>query len=145
MPEIVSNLIQVHPFRVRGGVVEHLLLRRSPDEDIYPGIWQVITGGIDPGETSLDAARRELLEETGLLAERWVPLPTVAAFYFAPADQVILSPVFACQLQESALPVLSSEHAEYRWMTLGEASERLEFPTHRDGAAEVTRLFDSRL
>ncbi len=35
-------------------------------------------GLIDPGETPLDAARRELLEETGCIAARWTPLAVVS-------------------------------------------------------------------
>lgn len=41
-----------------------LLKRRAPFE-----FWQSVTGSLNPGETPEDAARRELLEETGLRLE----------------------------------------------------------------------------
>ena len=34
--------------------------------------WEIVEGGCGPGEETLDAARRELEEETGLRARRWV-------------------------------------------------------------------------
>jgi 8-oxo-dGTP pyrophosphatase MutT (NUDIX family) len=34
--------------------------------------WEIVEGGCAPGEETLDAARRELEEETGLRARRWL-------------------------------------------------------------------------
>lgn len=36
--------------------------------------WEVIEGGADPGEAPLEAARRELREEAGLVASKWTRL-----------------------------------------------------------------------
>jgi len=38
---------------------------------------EVVSGGIDENETALDAARRELREELGIVAERWSDLGMV--------------------------------------------------------------------
>lgn len=42
-----------------------LLVRRTPT-DFMPGMWELPGGHIEPGESIPEAARRELLEETGL-------------------------------------------------------------------------------
>jgi 8-oxo-dGTP pyrophosphatase MutT (NUDIX family) len=140
MPGFVTDLVQVHPYRRRGGMLEHLLLRRSEDEELAPGIWQVITGGIGPGESSEEGALRELREETGLEAVSCRAMPEPAIFYFAQRDQIVLSPVFACELSADAEIVLSAEHVEHLWLPVDEACALLVHPSQRDGARAVEAL-----
>ena len=60
--------------RFRAGVV--IVVRHRDDDRVLafertdvPGAWQLPQGGIDKGEEPIDAARRELAEETGLGAD----------------------------------------------------------------------------
>ena len=46
-----------------------LLTRRAPEKS-FPGTWENSGGAAQAGEDSLTAIRRELWEETGILAER---------------------------------------------------------------------------
>jgi len=39
--------------------------------------WEIPEGGADPGESNLNAARRELREETGLIAGKWTYLESI--------------------------------------------------------------------
>lgn len=44
--------------------------RRSPTRRLFPGIWDVVGGHLDPGETPEQALARELAEETGWTLRR---------------------------------------------------------------------------
>lgn len=46
-----------------------LLMKRSPQKRHYPNLWAATGGAVQAGETSTQAIRRELLEETGIAAE----------------------------------------------------------------------------
>ncbi|MEV0895209.1 NUDIX domain-containing protein [Actinoplanes sp. NPDC049802] len=58
MPEIVTGAL------VSEGRV--LLVHRSPNRRVYPNVWDLPGGHIDPGETELAALTRELREELGV-------------------------------------------------------------------------------
>ena len=43
-----------------------LIQKRTPNKKVYPNLWSVTSGGVDTGETSLDAVYRECMEELGI-------------------------------------------------------------------------------
>jgi len=59
----VSVLVVIHT-----ADLQVLLLERAD----APGFWQSVTGSQDPGETLVETAIREVGEETGLMAGRYV-------------------------------------------------------------------------
>lgn len=55
---------------LEAGPKEVLLLRRSSKVNTCQGLWACVSGSLERGENPLQAARRELAEETTLSAPR---------------------------------------------------------------------------
>lgn len=132
MPSVLSEIVEVIIFRFGREGPEFLLIKRSPDDVLYPGLWQVVTGSVQAAETAVDAARREVLEETGLSAlEFWV-VPYVGSFYDAQHDRLHLTPFFAAEAPPGAEVRLSSEHEKCRWAEFAEATGMLPWPAQKE-------------
>ncbi len=108
-----------------------LLLRRAPERG---GFWQPVTGRREPGEAAEEAARRELLEETGADAPV-SSLGYVHAFGLRPelaarfGGGLVLAEetAYAARLAPGFVPRLSDEHAEWGWFGSEEALAALGF------------------
>lgn len=120
--EIKSTLIEAHIFRRNGKDVEYLLLKRSQDE-MYPLIWQMVTGSTETDEKAYETAFREISEETSLKPmEMWI-VPNVNSFYSADDDSINMVPVFVAEVDCNSSVILSTEHSEYLWCSKGKAQE----------------------
>jgi 8-oxo-dGTP pyrophosphatase MutT (NUDIX family) len=122
--------------------LELLLIRRAPHR-IFPGLWQCVTGGIEPGERVTDAAMREVREETGLgpdEIERFYDLDQVAPFYDEGSDAVVVSAVFAARVRPDAEPRASWEHDGLRWVPATEAPRLAIWPSYADSIRRVREL-----
>jgi len=108
-----------------------LLLRRSPERG---GFWQPVTGRIEPGESPLAAAGRELMEETGY-AVPVRPLEYQHGFALSPGVNrvregtlvVAEEHAFAALLGAADEPRLSHEHRAHAWFAPEQAMEQVPF------------------
>jgi dATP pyrophosphohydrolase len=89
----------------------------------------------DGRETAVAAAKRELLEETGLVPVRMFQVEYVETFYFRPSDAVLLMPVFGVEVDAGAEVVLNEEHDGVRWVGVGEIGEKFMWRTQREALA----------
>jgi 8-oxo-dGTP pyrophosphatase MutT (NUDIX family) len=133
--------VDVYVVRKAPGGLECLVLRRSPGGRCT-GAWEAVHGSIEAGETPVDAARRELAEETGLTAVRWYNLSRVEAFYRHRADEVALIPAFVAVVSADAAVRLGPEHDRSEWLTVGRASDRLAWPRERRAVADIQVLLE---
>ena len=124
--------------------LEILLLRRAASR-IFPGLWQCVTGGVEPGERVPMAAMREVEEETALRrsdVEAWYDLDQVAPFFDEGADGVVVSAIFAARARPDAVVRASHEHDGIRWVPAAEAAAIAIWPSY---AESVRRIRDALL
>jgi dihydroneopterin triphosphate diphosphatase len=128
-----SVLVVIH---TSGGNVLQLRRREPPD------FWQSVTGSLGDNETPLRAALREVMEETGLVADDGlIDTGIVNRYPIHPAWRHKFSPdvsdnteyVFSLQLPEKpAIRLDPAEHLEYRWLLRAAAAAGASSHTDRD-------------
>jgi dihydroneopterin triphosphate diphosphatase len=131
--------VDVYPLRLGTSGLETLVLRRAAGGRCH-GSWEVVHGSIEPGESPLEAALRELAEETGLAPQRFYNLSRTESFYRHAADEIGFIPVFAAFVT-GAEAQLSAEHDQAEWLSLPAAQGRLAWPRERRALEDIAVLF----
>ena len=111
----------------------YLILRASRDEStIAPGkkvkeFWDFPKGRLEPGESGIEAARREAFEEAGIKDYELIPEFKETIKYFTRREGKFIPKFVALFLAESKIDrvKLSWEHDKYEWLPYNEALERV--------------------
>jgi len=143
--------VQVVVFCKDAGGRTYLLLKRIAR---YGGHWQTVTGSLEPGETHLAAAQRELAEETGITASpaEFIDLHLVNTFQIAPQWRHRYAPgithneevCFAIEIHSRKISMEPGEHEEYCWLEYETAMERAYWESTRKALAATEALMKGK-
>ena len=138
---VSANLIEAHIFRKKENDIEFLLLKRAENE-IYPGLWQMVTGSIaDDNEKGFETALREIKEETGLIPTQFWVVPHINSFYWPERDCICNIPVFAALVGPLQNVTISEEHSAFKWVNKKEALKLLAWPGQRKSVEIIHEYF----
>ena len=136
--------VLVFPYcQVGDGEFEYALLKRADQ-----GYWQAVAGGGEQGESIIQAARRETLEETGISPEAtFIPLQTVEPIPVTEfrdshlwGEETYVIPQYCFGVLVSSREItISHEHTRYGWFAFSEAYSLLKFDGNRTALWELDR------
>ena len=121
-------------FREQEDGREYLLMHRVTKLGAF---WQGVTGALEEGETLIQAAAREVFEETGLIPPKIYSVDFTYRFPIidewreadGPDPDEIVEHVFVAQV-EGGDPTLSSEHDAWEWHVPEEVASMLKWPNN---------------
>ena len=123
-----------------------LLLKKNNDKDM----WQSVTGSLNENEKPIDAAKREVFEETGLTSDKIFDCNKQYIFEiyemwrYKYEDGVTHNTehVFLLELEEKIDIVIDkSEHLQYEWLSRVKAAEKVFSHTNRQAIFDLILFF----
>lgn len=138
--DIRSKYIEAHIVKINNGELNYLALKRSK-EQVFPNIWQPVTGKIRATEKAFETAKREILEETGIKTNEIIVLPKITTFYLPEDDTIFLTPVFLYVIKANININISSEHSEFKWMTKNEAKENYVWQGQKESVDLINQYY----
>jgi len=107
-----------------------LLMQRDLRKEVYPGKWEFTAGGSAlKGESPLECARRELFEETGLVAEK---LKEIGRMTIEKRHCHFVAYLATVSCDKKSVVLQEGETINYRWVSKAEVlKEKEELATWR--------------
>jgi dATP pyrophosphohydrolase len=139
MPDVVSDIVDVYVFRRLNARVQFLLLQRRVDVALGQ-TWQSFHTQIQRNESTLAAARRAVLELSGLNISTVYSADYINQFYDDVRDVLVLAPVIAVNVSPQAPVQLGAELRDCAWLDRDEATARLPFTGQRWAVRHIDEI-----
>lgn len=110
-----------------------LLLQVPARPGKHEAFWQPITGGIEDGETLLQAALREIREETGLelTDNQLTEIATDLTAIISP-QLTISKTLYTASTPDNTVTINPHEHQAHQWLRPARVTEALFWDSNRD-------------
>jgi 8-oxo-dGTP pyrophosphatase MutT (NUDIX family) len=139
-------------FRKNKNKYEYLLLKRIPEKG---GFWQPPCGGMeDIDKTKLDAAYREIFEETGLSKDKIIKVIEDVHYFVMSKHYLTNEPMepveeFALGFEvksDAEIDIAKNncvEHEEYRWVSFEDAIKLLKWENNKDAFRKLRKVLNN--
>jgi len=126
----------VVPIRYRSGVREFLLVQHK-----HGAHWAFPKGHAEAGETPIQSAKRELVEETGLIHVALRASPAFEESYYSIKKGVTYDKTVTYYmgdvLIDEKVVVQAAEVSDYAWLPFEKAVKRITYPASQELLLEV--------
>jgi dihydroneopterin triphosphate diphosphatase len=133
-------------FRRIDGKVEYLLLKTTPEREDF---WQPVTGGLEEGETKIEALKREVFEETGVKNVVRI-VENVGYFDYPDAHFIkgfdhIQEYVFGVEVDpDERIVVDGKEHSRFQWCSLQETLQLLKWEENKKALSRLNEILKTQ-
>jgi len=115
----------------------HVLLLKRTSHHLH-NIWCYIGGGMEEGETVIEAVYREIAEETGITELALYSSNQFDQIFSPQENYIYIASVFVGFVHPEQSVVLNDEHSDYQWLPFEQAKELVSLP----GNAEVLQSIE---
>lgn len=129
------------PYRITKNGIEYCVLHRADHDQ-----WQFVAGGGEDDETPLNAARREIFEESGITVGDIISLDSICSIpidifpqrylYNWPSEMYVV-PEYSFGFECNEEMILSDEHTECKWLNYENAYSKLKWDSNRTALYEL--------
>ena len=135
-------------FRKINRGIEYLLLKTTPEREDF---WQPVTGGLEEGETKVEALKREVWEETGIKSTARI-IEDVHYFEYSDAHFInikgfnfIKEYVFGVEVDPNERIVIDGkEHSQFSWCSFQEALQLLKWDENKKALSKLNGILISQ-
>ena len=117
----------------------HILLVQQFRLPAQTKMWELPAGRLDPGESPMEAAKRELQEETGYSAKQWTEL---VSWYPSPGFLEEKMTVFVAEdLTAGEQNLMGDERIRFQWFTRAQIRQMIKRKQIIDGKTLIGFLY----